>query len=180
MVINIQSIHDARSEKYQVLFLVDLFHFDVYICINYVYLLFILITLIFVLFVCTLSSDFEFCSCSCIVEMVNLFTTICLLVWLVMQWKVWIFVMVMVMHCRTATCTFNYGTQKAVTSDLHIVVPGMGVGSYIQPNVCVNIPCNSLPVMNCSMDITGFLKHFWICHNGAVSKFLVIWKSDSA
>jgi len=31
-----------------VLFLVELFHFDVYICINDVYLLFILITLIFV------------------------------------------------------------------------------------------------------------------------------------
>jgi len=80
----------------------------------------------------------------------------------------------MVMHCRTASCTFNYGTQTAVTSDLHIVVLGMGLGSFIQPNAFVNIPCNSVPVMNCSMDITGFLKLFRICHNGAVSKLPVI------
>jgi hypothetical protein len=84
--------------------------------------------------------------------------------------------MVMVMHCRTATCTFNYGTQKAVTSDLYIVVPDIGVGRFIQPNACVNIPCSSLPVVNWYMDITGFLKHFWIYHNGAVSKLPVIWK----
>lgn len=80
----------------------------------------------------------------------------------------------MVMHCRTATCTFNCGTQKAVTSDLHMLVPGMEIGSFIQSSACVHIPCNSVPVMNCSMDTTGFLKHCRICHNGAVSKLPVI------
>lgn len=98
-----------------------------------------------------------------------------------MQWKVLlIFVVVMVMHCSTTTCTFNNGTQKAVTSDLHIVVPGTEVGSFIQPYAHVNITWNFLPVMNCSMDITGFLKHIWICHNRDVNKLPAIWKSNSA
>jgi hypothetical protein len=59
---------------------VDLFQFVVYTCIIDVYLLFILITLILVYFICTWSSDSELWNCSYTVEMVNFFTIICLLV----------------------------------------------------------------------------------------------------
>lgn len=82
--------------------------------------------------------------------------------------------MVTVTHCSPTTCTFKYGTQKVMTSDLLIIVSGMVVRSFIQPDAYVNITSNSLPVMNSSTDIIELPRHFKISHNGAKSKFLVI------